>query len=337
MILHVLHGDAFGGVENNFYRLIKLNKFSSQKYKILFLKSNPDIFDEINKDYFIKFYQIKKYDFNKVYFHSDFRGVYISIFLKLFTNAKIIHVAHGRLIYASNNLFIRLYLIILKYLINIFLLDDAIAVSKISGKEYFLKKFKIIDYSIFNNLIIEKNNHIKLLEPKINILHIGRYSNSFFFKNSKNHKYILKILENLNSYNIKYCITFIGGGFKNKFINDLKRVTNNNYFIKSNIIDLTPFFVESNVFIFPSKHESFGQALFFAQLFSLNCICSEVIPDEAIINNRTIKLPINNKSINLWTNSIIEYTSSCSSYNLQNSYIDLVNKFAINFINEIEK
>lgn len=336
MILHVLHGDAFGGVENNFYRLIKLNKFSSQKYKILFLKSTPDIFDEIDKNYFIKIYQITKYDFNKVYFHSDFRGIYLSIFLKFFTKSIIIHVAHGRLIYASSNLIIRLYLIFLKYLINNFLLDDAIAVSEIAGKEYFFKNFKIIDYSIFNKFIIEKNDDVKLQEPKINILHIGRYGSSFFLKNSKNQNYILQILKCLNSYNIKYSITFIGGGYNSKFINDLKRITNNNFIIKSNIIDLTPFFIESNVFIFPSKHESFGQALFFAQLFNLNCICSKVIPDEAIINKRTIKLPINNNSIDHWANSIIKCGSLYYNSNLQYSYIDLVNKFAINFLNEIE-
>lgn len=149
------------------------------------------------------------------------------------------------------------------------------------------------------------------LNGKFVIGHIGQ------FNNQKNHKFLLKIFENVAKLNTNAFLLLVGGGPDKKEICEL--IEQSPYKNRIIVYGETDFperlYCAMDVFAFPSKHEGLGIVVLEAQISGLPCVVSDVIPSEAIISNNVTLLSLND-SIERWTTSIL----TCKEINREAFY-----------------
>ena len=94
-----------------------------------------------------------------------------------------------------------------------------------------------------------------------------------------------------------------------------------------------------DLFLFPSLSEGLGLVVVEAQAAGLPVICSDAIPQEAIVNQQLVKVIELNKSAAIWANTLIQHYDSIdesqtdtaldvvveSEYNLANTLKTLEN------------
>lgn len=73
--------------------------------------------------------------------------------------------------------------------------------------------------------------------------------------------------------------------------------------LQDNVEDLYQAF---DIFVFPSLYEGFGMALLEAQQSGLPCVCSDRIPDEAIVSSRCEKAPLGR--LDLWVSLVSKFS-----------------------------
>ena len=134
------------------------------------------------------------------------------------------------------------------------------------------------------------------------ILHVGRYHESFFFDNPKNHYLIFKIAKLEECRNRRFI--FLGiDAFTEIKIRKKYNLSDNISFFPA-VSDPRPFYANCDAFIFPSLHEGFGLSFLEAQLMGLPCIISHMVPVESIINSKSVKVIHSLKNENLWFKEI---------------------------------
>ena len=182
------------------------------------------------------------------------------------------------------------------------------ACSKVAGKYLFgKKKFEIVYNGIDTNKFqfnpkIRKNkrNELNIKESEFVIGHIGR------FELQKNHKFIIKLLNELYKDNKNIKLLLIGIG---KYKNDMeKKVKELN--LEKNIVflgtrnDVDELYQAMDCFILPSLYEGLPLVGVEAQINNLYCLFSNTITKELKISEKSYYLNINN--LNEWKNKISE-------------------------------
>lgn len=212
---------------------------------------------------------------------------------------------------------------ILKYPLR-FLSDYCLACSYPAGKWLFGKKkvhsdkfflFKnAIDLDTYKFDIAKRNEMRKQLNviDKIVIGHVGR------FDDVKNHKFILRILDELKKIESDIYLLLVGNGPLYDEINCIvKKMDLNDKVIfvgkKKNVCD---YLQAMDLFLFPSLYEGLGISIVEAQVSGLKVVCSKGIPTEVDFSDNVKYLDLN-ESIKNWVDTILK----CNENYIRKSYI----------------
>lgn len=325
-ILHVLGRTDIGGAESfvmSIYRNINRNKI--QFDFAIHTNDKCDFDDEIER-LGGKIYHLPKY---KIYNHIK----YVSEWKRLLNNKKF-DVVHGHMDSTAS-----IYLGIAKqkgistishihntngekniksvikriYRRNINdVADYKFACSDAAGK--YLYGNQSDDYVVIHNGIelekflydsnkrLEIRKSLGISDNDIVLGHVGNY------RPIKNHKFILKLFENLNSRIKNAKLVLVGANVEE----NLKKqaidlgVDDKVLFLgaRSDVSSLLQAF---DIFVLPSISEGLGISLIEAQASGLKCFVSENIPKEAEVTDNIYFLPIKNVSdIDLWSDKIVE-------------------------------
>lgn len=153
-----------------------------------------------------------------------------------------------------------------------------------------------------SNKRLEIRKSLGISDNDIVIGHVGNY------RPIKNHKFILKLFENLNSRIKNAKLVLVGANVEE----NLKKqaidlgVDDKVLFLgaRSDVSSLLQAF---DIFVLPSISEGLGISLIEAQASGLKCFVSENIPKEAEVTDNIYFLPIKNVSdIDLWSDKIVE-------------------------------
>lgn len=176
---------------------------------------------------------------------------------------------------------------------------------KILTKEDYTYFPNVIDYARFLHISNKEIQKFKLKNglrnSSIVIGHIGT------FKESKNHIFLLEIMEQLVKKDSTISMLLVGDGELKQFIQEkanLKGLSNNINFLGTS--DNIPTILNSmDVFVFPSIYEGLGLVLLEAQASGIPCITSEAIQKEADLGLHLLKkLPLS-KGPRVWAKEII--------------------------------
>ena len=190
--------------------------------------------------------------------------------------------------------------------------DYKFACSDAAGKYLYGKQSD--DYVVIHNGIelekflydsnkgLEIRKSLGISDNDFVIGHVGNY------RPIKNHKFILKLLENLNSRIENVKLVLVGANveenLKKQAIN--LGVDDKVLFLgaRSDVSSLLQAF---DIFVLPSISEGLGISLIEAQASGLKCFVSENIPKEAEVTDNIYFLPIKNvNDIKLWSDKIVE-------------------------------
>lgn len=129
------------------------------------------------------------------------------------------------------------------------------------------------------------------------------------FAYQKNHDFILKIAEAMNQLPIQYKIILIGSGeLEEKIRCKAERLKLKNVLFLGNSDSVEKLFQAMDVFILPSHFEGLPIVGIEAQTSGLPVIFSNKITKEAAITNSCSYLSIEENSVQLWVEKIIEYS-----------------------------
>jgi glycosyltransferase involved in cell wall biosynthesis len=320
-IIHVVTLMNRGGLENmimNHFRLLE------NDFKFIFLvqkRGKQDFFDEINAlggkivyayrekiiDYFLfpirvnKIIRKEKPDI--VHSHIDTLSAIPLLIAKL--NKVPIRIAHSHNSEQEKNLIYPVKLI-LKSFIPIFS-TQLIACSSSAGSWMFGKnRFDILPNGIMvDSFLFNKDYRYEIqkkheMEQSFVIGHVGR----FFVQ--KNHEFILSVFSKVLTYIPNSILLLIGGGpLKEDTRNKVKSMglEGNVRFVESSD-QISKFYSAMDIFILPSYFEGMPLVLLEAQAAGLDCIVSNRISDESIILKTTLRLPIEQESIQLWAEKL---------------------------------
>lgn len=325
-ILHVLGRTDIGGAESfvmSIYRNINRDKI--QFDFAIHTNDKCDFDDEIER-LGGRIYHLPKY---KIYNHRE----YVSEWKRLLSNKKFA-VVHGHMD-STASIYLRIAkqkgistvshihntnsekniksLIKRLYRRNINdVADYRFACSDAAGK--YLYGDQRDDYVVIHNgielekFLYDSNKRLKIrksLGISDNDFVIGHVGN---YRPIKNHKFILKLLENLNSRIENVKLVLVGANveenLKKQSIN--LGVDDKVLFLgaRSDVSSLLQAF---DIFVLPSISEGLGISLIEAQASGLKCFVSENIPKEAEVTDNIYFLPIKNvNDIKLWSDKIVE-------------------------------
>ena len=182
------------------------------------------------------------------------------------------------------------------------------ACSKLAGNYLFGKSnFKVI-YNGIDTKKFDYNEKIRInmrknlkLSDKLVILHVGR------FEKQKNHKFIIDWYKNFLSKNKNSVLLLAGEG---KLENKIKK-----YAYKKGVYDdirflgvrkdIDKLMQVADYFVLPSLYEGLPVVGIEAQYCKLECLFSNKITNEILVNDHSKFLSINNNSYVYWTNMIL--------------------------------
>ena len=189
-----------------------------------------------------------------------------------------------------------------------------LACSLSAGKWMFgNSSFKVIkngiesDKYIFNSAHrLDKRNEFKISEKDKLICHIGR------FNYQKNHKFILSVFKEVLSIDDNYKLLLIGKG---ELENEIRELSSSLGLCDKVIFagtrdDIPKILSASDVFFFPSLFEGLGIVMIEAQANNLPIVCSDVIPNEAILSNDVSQLSLTENSVTDWANALIKQANT---------------------------
>ena len=343
-ILHIVSSiGRRSGVMNllmNYYRKMDRNKIV---FDFVYYFDKDEDFSEEIKEYGGKIFKISKPSINGLYkeefkniINNDFYSykiihshpIYSFFFFgKLSKKNGVTHfIQHSHSIKYGNNLIsvIRNKLLMFLFHKNI---TDYVACSKEALKLFPKKIQKNNKYKIFTNAIdakkyIYNENERNKIRKEFNISndtvvigHIGRFSTE------KNHTQLLNIFKQYKAKNDKTVLFLVGDGDKKLEIEEYAKklnIYNDTIFagIRNNVSEILNAF---DYFIFPSLYEGLGIVAIESQANGILTICSNGIPNEAIITPCAIKLDINN------IDNVINVIEKNMGYQRKNLYKEIAN------------
>ena len=141
-----------------------------------------------------------------------------------------------------------------------------------------------IDFEPFQNRISPDEARERLQIPKDRFVvgHVGR------FAESKNHRFLIDIFEEVLERNHKAYLLLIGDGEGKTHIQEEleKRGLTGKFQIRSNRTDISDLMSAMDCFVFPSKLEGLGIVVIEAQIAGLPCVVSDRVPQATQISNR---------------------------------------------------
>lgn len=333
-ILHIVGGMGKGGTETmlmNIYRKIDRNKI---QFDFLYTTNEETYYDkEIKKlggDIFriepLNIFNIKKMvnqicdcinqngPYQVVHAHTLFNcGIAIKAAKKSGVDIRISH-AHTT---ADNEVGLvrKIYISLMRKLI----LDNStnlLACSDLAGEYLFgAENIKSDKYTMFPNLISYENiidvNYTdvdkfrienKLQKGDLVIGHIGT------FKESKNQKFLLKIVKVLKEQNKSVKLLLVGdGSMRDELETMCKDLDISDKVIFTGTRDDIDVILNSmDIFVFPSTFEGLGLVLLEAQAAGLPCVVSEAIQPEADLQLGLFSKLNLSDGDEIWANKIIE-------------------------------
>lgn len=267
---------------------------------------NVIILPERKKDalkYYIKLKTALKGGFDIVHVHGNSATITVELVVALLSGINI-RIAHCHNCTCNNKKIHR----ILLPLFNL-VYTTGFACSELAGKWLFgNKKFQIIsngfvteDYKFDINARERIRKSLDLDNAYV-IGHVGR------FNNQKNHAYILDVFEQVASECHNAYLLLVGTG--PNYNNVLQRINKHKY--KERIIlygetsCVSELYGAFDIFVFPSKHEGLGIVMLEAQISGLYCLASDVVPRDVKIGQNVDFLPIDELSVNVWKNKILD-------------------------------
>lgn len=305
MDVHVLNGNGFGGVESLFFHV--LTNHNELNIKLIFLGGVPNQFTTNGlRKYLIFKKDIKKYrrKIRVLIPHADYKSSIWLLYCRLILGIKVMPVSHGVIRHGTKNHFISFGLLVIKLALNKLVFKNKIAISKMSGLDYFLGDFKVISYTPENKKFVPKKG--EPVNRPIRICCVGRFHSSWKIVSAKNQEFVFKVLQKLDERKVKYEMLFIGEGedynslFSKYPVNGLiKRISHTNKDIR--------FIHKSDLLLAPSLHESFGQAILWSQLVGTKALVSRNVCDEVNIGG-CIYLGLKDENLIDWCEEI-QYAS----------------------------
>lgn len=152
--------------------------------------------------------------------------------------------------------------------------------------ESFPEKYAVIhngiDFKKFENIkLSERENQLRLKYDKI-FIHIGS------FKEQKNHEFLVDIFNSIEPIKNRYLLILMGEGKLLKSIKEkvTKLSLDNNVLFTGMNPDIGKYMSISDVFIFPSLYEGFGNVLIEAQYFKLKILASDIKPHYEAVHHK---------------------------------------------------
>ena len=354
-ILHIVHALTRGGGLSNFlmnyYKNIDRTKI--QFDFVYFKESENNFIDDIEQmggkvykwkepslDFgFVKaaniFFEVHKNDYKAIHCHALFS---VAAYGKIAQKYGIKVIAHSHSTFLSSNGFfkkIRNYYFLKK---ASKLCDCKLACSKAAAIFMFGEKaYKKGEVLIVNNAIqlkrylfnlstrIKTRKELGFDDATLVIGHVGG------FTKAKNHNFLIDVFSQYHCKNRNSALILLGGDgiASGSTLNCIIERVNQEH-LKDSVYflgvrsDVDNLLMAMDCFVFPSIAEGLGISLVEAQSSGLKCIVSASVPDDAIVSNNTIKLPLRNAE--MWSREI-EYT------NIDNRFVDFsqFQKFDIDF------
>lgn len=183
-----------------------------------------------------------------------------------------------------------------------------LAVSKVAGEWLFGKKngFNILNNAIeleaykYNTYTRTELRRDLNIEDKLVLGHAGR------FTHAKNHQFIIKIFNELVKKNSKVLLLLVGDG---PLMPDIKEMVEK-FGLTDKVImigftdEISKYYQAMDFFLFPSHYEGLPGSLIEAQASGLNCLISNTISNEAIVNKNVKVCGLENE-IEFWIKNII--------------------------------
>lgn len=187
------------------------------------------------------------------------------------------------------------------------------------GGESFIVLNNAIDakvYSYFEDIRNAKRLELQLQNNDLIIGHVGGFSKP------KNHNFLIDVFNEICRINTNSKLLLVGDGTLKCIIKakvDELGLQDKVIFagLCSNVSEMMQ---AMDVFLFPSLFEGLGIVAIEAQAAGLPCFISDGVPDEAMITDLAIKIPLS-KSAEEWANIILSKTYGCR----RNTYSEIVN------------
>lgn len=164
---------------------------------------------------------------------------------------------------------------------------------------------------VFNERIRDKNRKELKIDNKLVIGHIGR------FDYQKNHTFLIDIFKEIHVKNEDTVLMLVGKGELEANIRaKVERLGLSNSVIFSGIrTDIPDLLQMMDVFLFPSHFEGLGIVLVEAQATGLQCVISDVVPDEAVITDLVKKVSLK-QPVTYWADRVLAFDNGYERKNI---------------------
>lgn len=198
------------------------------------------------------------------------------IFIKFFSNAKIISNFRNGYIGKNNKLFIKIYNLILK------LFDGHIFVSQSALKEREKIGLEFSEYQVINNGFSLPKYPIKQIDNCLVFGHMGR------FHPVKNQKMIIEAFKIFSkNKNVKLILAGAGLNYENLNLNDIDQ---EKLSVLGEIKDISKFYEKLDVFILTSLSEGFPNVIGEAMSYAIPVISTDAGESYSIIEETGFKV-----------------------------------------------
>lgn len=228
-------------------------------------------------------------------------------------NMKLTHLSFFKSMYLKVN---RLWA--LKYANRFLAVSKSAGDSLFKGEGYRLLSLGI-DVEKFNPA--NKNNISKsdfsLAEDDFVVGHVGR------FDIQKNHVFLVSIAKVLIQLNPKIKFLLVGKGkLKEEIKSKIKEYGLDNYFLFTGLRSDVPQIMSQvmDAFLFPSLFEGLGLVLVEAQAAGLPIVCSDVIPDEAVVNTDLVQRISLSQPAKEWAETLMTHYEQNKHYEKEKAY-----------------
>ena len=299
------HKSSRENIYLNYGSLFRINCFYESRNKFIrFI----DIISRPFKLFWNTYKICKSNKIDIIHNHLEREGVFCLLGAKLAQVPKRISHCHNQYFKDQHN-YIENVIKKTTDIIRNFSATDIVGCSKEACESYNNYNFTVIKNSIDLSKFQWKINDSK----EIKFIHVGRYCYL------KNQEFVIKTFR-IISKQIKNCsLLLIGFGedeYKLKSLVSQYNLNDKIKFIKGIGYDIPNSLSNSDIMIFPSKHEGFGIALIEAQASGCYCFISDKIPNTANVGFTEI-LSLN-QGEEKWANRIIQYINS-DDYRFRNS------------------
>lgn len=311
-VLHVVGKMDMGGTETLIMNILRSYDRSKYKMEVLVHDTSDSFFDDELNQLGIAVHYIKKFNGKNLFsyihdLHSFYRknkfdivhghlsssaSIYLGIAKKY--NMKTIAHSHSIYSFSFHSILHKILTFSTRYISDYFCAPTkAAGVDRYGKKITNSEKFFLVKNGFFMDKYLFDTDVRNLIRRSLNIkenekiaIHIGR------FTNSKNHIKLLRVFQNMISEGQNLKLLLIGAGELESNINSY--IIENHLEEKVDVLglrrDIPQLLMASDVFVFPSLNEGLGIALIEAQATGLPCVISDRIPQEAVLNKKSVEI-----------------------------------------------